>query len=337
MAYIDKLPSGSYRIRKTYQGKQYSLTVDFKPRKNEADQLIANLIEKDPVQTGRLTFRRAAESYIAGRSNILSPSTIRGYEQMLQKLPDWLTMKQISRIDSDDLQQLVNECIVGHSPKTVKNIHGFVVSVIRHKRRDFSAATKLPQRSKNEFYVPSRDDVRRILDHERGTEYYIPLCLAVYGLRRSEVFALELSDIGEGEIRISKARVKGPDEKWHVKTTKTVESTRTIHVDPALTDLIRSQGYITRVSQNSILKHLHSVQKALGIPQFPLHEMRHYFATESIANGIDPLYVAQMGGWVPGTKVMEKVYTHIREEKLRADNQKLIGIMSDVIRPNGDS
>ena len=33
MANMQKLPSGNYRIRKTYRGKVYSLTVSYKPRK----------------------------------------------------------------------------------------------------------------------------------------------------------------------------------------------------------------------------------------------------------------------------------------------------------------
>lgn len=48
MANVQKLPSGNYRIRKTYRGKVYSLTVPYKPRKAEAEQLIAELIGNAP-------------------------------------------------------------------------------------------------------------------------------------------------------------------------------------------------------------------------------------------------------------------------------------------------
>lgn len=40
MANVQKLPSGNYRIRKTYRGKVYSLTVPYKPRKAEAERVM---------------------------------------------------------------------------------------------------------------------------------------------------------------------------------------------------------------------------------------------------------------------------------------------------------
>ena len=45
---IQKLPSGSYRIRKMYHGHEYSVTVPYKPRKGEADQIIAEAIKDAP-------------------------------------------------------------------------------------------------------------------------------------------------------------------------------------------------------------------------------------------------------------------------------------------------
>ena len=35
---IEKLPSGSYRIRKTYKGKTYAVIFDHKPTQKEAMQ-----------------------------------------------------------------------------------------------------------------------------------------------------------------------------------------------------------------------------------------------------------------------------------------------------------
>lgn len=33
---IEKLPSGSYRIRKMYKGKSYQIVTDYKPTQKEA-------------------------------------------------------------------------------------------------------------------------------------------------------------------------------------------------------------------------------------------------------------------------------------------------------------
>ncbi len=84
----------------------------------------------------------------------------------------------------------------------------------------------LPQKVKNEPYIPSDDDIKRILECAKDTEYEIPIILACYGLRRSEICALTLDDLDGDVIRINKAKVMNEDAKWVEKTTKTTSSTR---------------------------------------------------------------------------------------------------------------
>ena len=42
---IEKLPSGSYRIRQRYNGQRYSVTVDHKPSNKEALELLAEVMK----------------------------------------------------------------------------------------------------------------------------------------------------------------------------------------------------------------------------------------------------------------------------------------------------
>lgn len=42
---IEKLPSGSYRIRKTYKKKLYTVITDYKPTNKEAIQLGSLTVE----------------------------------------------------------------------------------------------------------------------------------------------------------------------------------------------------------------------------------------------------------------------------------------------------
>ena len=43
---IEKLPSGSYRIRKMYKGNTYTVITEFKPTQKEAMQLMAEELSK---------------------------------------------------------------------------------------------------------------------------------------------------------------------------------------------------------------------------------------------------------------------------------------------------
>ena len=102
----------------------------------------------------------------------------------------------------------------------------------------------MPQKVRNEPYIPTDDDVRRILEHARGTEYEIPIILACYGLRRSEICALTLEDIDGDVVRITKAMVQDENFKWVIKTTKTTASTREIIIPEKTASQIRKRGYI---------------------------------------------------------------------------------------------
>ena len=59
---IEKLPSGSYRIRKTYKGQVYTVVFDSKPTQKEALQAMAKELDKIQSAKANMTFQRAAES-----------------------------------------------------------------------------------------------------------------------------------------------------------------------------------------------------------------------------------------------------------------------------------
>lgn len=43
---IEKLPSGSYQIRKMYRGTTYTVVTDYKPTQKEAVRLMADELDK---------------------------------------------------------------------------------------------------------------------------------------------------------------------------------------------------------------------------------------------------------------------------------------------------
>lgn len=80
------------------------------------------------------------------------------------------------KIENADIQREINSLSVGRSPKTVRNFHGFISSTLGTFRPDMkNFYTTLPKRVKKEPYIPSDDDVRKILEHAKGTEFEIPI------------------------------------------------------------------------------------------------------------------------------------------------------------------
>ena len=58
---IEKLPSGSYRIRKMYKGQMYTVVFNEKPTQKEAMQAMAAEPDKIKSKKYHLTFTEAAQ------------------------------------------------------------------------------------------------------------------------------------------------------------------------------------------------------------------------------------------------------------------------------------
>ena len=113
---IEKLPSGSYRIRKMYKGQMYTVVTDHKPTQKEAIKLLAEELDKITTSYSKLTFYNAATEYIESKRNVLSPSTIRSYMGILHNLSATFTKKTIANITNLDVQREINDYSKTRSP-----------------------------------------------------------------------------------------------------------------------------------------------------------------------------------------------------------------------------
>ena len=127
---IEKLPSGSYRMRKMYKGKMYTVVTDYKPTQKEAIQLMADELDKIQEKHRQMTFKIAAEKYIETKKNVLSPTTIRGYKSAMRTISDRFMDENVHDMTAIDVQSEVNCLAKEHSPKTVRNYHGFISAVL---------------------------------------------------------------------------------------------------------------------------------------------------------------------------------------------------------------
>ncbi len=325
---IEKLPSGSYRIRKMYKGKVYTVVKDYKPTQKEAIELMAEQLEKAQRDSCPMTFQKAAEKYVEMKENVLSPKTIKEYINSSRRLPDWWNEMLVSDITQVEINELVNFLSKDKSPKTVRNYHGFISAVLGTFRPNLKINTKLPQKVKNEPYTPSREDVKRILEAVKGTAYEIPIILGCYGMRRSEICALTPDDIEGDVVHISKSLVQNKNNEWVIKTTKTTESTRSIIIPMEVAEKIKAQGYVYKGHPGCITKHLEKVESELGIPRFPLHKLRHYFASQMSALGVPEADILKLGGWETD-HVMKSVYRHSMMEKEKAAKREAAKKLSD--------
>ena len=188
-------------------------------RKKDAERMAEaySLEHKNEKRTGEdMLFGEACKKYINRRSEVLSPSTLKEYEVMIPRYLSPITGIALKDLTQDHIQSLINDLAADKSPKTIRNIHGFISSVLTVYKPSFVLRTALPQPIRVQKYTPGDDEVKKLLDEVRDTSMEIPVLLAALSsLRRSEICALDRSDIGDGCISVSKALVMGPDRQWH--------------------------------------------------------------------------------------------------------------------------
>lgn len=308
---IEKLKSGSYRIKLQEKGKRYSITVPFKPKDDiEAYKLIRQKIDNPVNKYDAYTFSEACDEYIKIKSKVLSPSTIRGYSSLKNHLPHTLNNALLKDIDQVFIQKIINDYSSDHSPKTVRNLHGFISAVLTTFNPSMVLYTTLPQNTVKERYMPSESDVKKVLEYVKGTRYWIPYSLACLSLRKSEICALDIKDLSNDNIlTINKAKVQNSNGQWIIKdTTKNITSSRTIVLPDELATAIRQQGYIYNGNPNKLSDHLYFVCDKLNIERFSLHAFRHFFSSYAHSLGYDDASIQKMGGWK--SDIMKRTYRH---------------------------
>lgn len=326
---IDKLPSGSYRIRKMIKGKTYSLTFDHKPTDIEIYQAILPVME-ETAEGCEMKFEKAADEYISMKKNVISPATVRGYKGIKNKLSEGFKNLRIKDITQIDIQKEANRIALKCSPKTVRNYHGFISAVLGTFRPDLNISTTLPKKRKNEPHIPSEEDVKKLIEHaktHRDGRYYIPVLLGCYGLSRSEICALSIDDLKGNIIHIHKGKVMDDNKEWIVKDIpKETERSRTVPISQELADLIREQGYIFEGHPNTISDYISDACKELKIEHFSLHKLRHFFCSKLSAENIDVETILALGGWSTDF-VMKNVYRHKIDSKVKEASDKLTDML----------
>lgn len=233
---------------------------------------------------------------------------------------------KLSKITAKHIQIAVNEMSADHSPKSVRNAHGLLHSVVRTYRPSFDFNTTLPQKIKPQYTIPTTNDIAILLDNAND-KIRVPILLASQGgLRRSEICALTIDDFTDLGVNVNKAAVMGPDKKLVIKTTKTVAGTRFVPLPQSVITEAKSWQYFG-MSPTVLQGQFNRLVDKSDVPHFSFHKLRHYFASELHANGVPDKYIAEIGGWET-VDVLHNIYQHTLKDKQKPMTDKVINVFN---------
>lgn len=313
-----QLPSGSWRCEVYKKGVRKSFVKDTEDEAVKAAMLfrLSDDSSSDALsyKQKNLTLAEAIDSYVESRGSILSPATIRGYDQ-IKRLRFQRVMDEPIAV-SHDWQTLVNEeAEKGLSGKTIANAWGLVASVLRAYKVPVTTPT-MPQIIRNEMAFLQPEQIRIFLDAIHGDRFEIAYLLCLHSLRRSEMMAMTKKNIRDGKIFVEGSKVQNKDGKFVTKkTNKNSASKREIPIFiKRLSVLVESapDGVLVPHAAGNMFSHLQVISKNNGLPPLGFHSLRHSFASLCYHLKISELGCQQLGGWDDPT-TMRKIYTHLAE------------------------
>ena len=335
MPKIEKLKSGSYRVRfyDNTQKKQLSFTHK---DKQTLKRIVADYESgKNRVESKTLTVAEAVENYINSKSNILSPSTIRGYYIIYNNALNEIKNLKVADITEIVLQKWVNSNAKNYSAKSIRNQYGLITATLKQNGLHLNYDTVLLKpKQKKQMLVPNTEQIKKIIEIVKDTNIEIPIMIAVLlGLRRSEICALKWSDY-DGERLYIHAAVVPDKNNQHIRkeTNKSYAGTRVLDVPDVIKILLdkhKGKGNIVNMLPSSLLREFSKICERNDLPKFTLHSLRHANASFMLLQGIPDKYAMERLGQSTNN-MLKTVYQHTFTDEQRKISDMLNRQYSDM-------
>ena len=338
MANAKQLPSGAWRVR-VYDKelkKQVSFTSQLEGKAGKAEaELMAReyqLGKRQKQEKGR-TVGECIDEYIMLKENILSPTTIAEYKRYKKSELITLCDMYLNDLTANDVQELVNKLALTKKPKTIRNAHGLLASVLNVYAPDLRLRTTLPKQQKKIKELPP---VEQVVNAVMGSDIELPCMLAIWcSLCMSEVRGLKREDIKNGELTIHRTKLLVEGHDVIREGTKTYDSTRKIKLPEYILNLIdkvpAEQEFLVKYTDNTIFVKLQRLTAAAGIKEHvSFHDLRHMNASVMLALNIPDKYAMERGGW-SSPHVMKSVYQHTFSAEREAADAKIDNFFSALV------
>ena len=330
-----QLPSGNWTIELRREHKSFT-DPDPEVCKQQATAYRVKWLQDEAAglhvpKPKKKTLRSAIDNYIASKSNILSPSTIRSYESV-KKYRFQQCMGWDINLTSHNWQMAINKELDDVSPKTVVNAWRLITAALNFANAPVPSVS-LPRVPRAERHWLTYEQIKVFMDAIKGESCELPCLLALNSLRLSELLALQPCDyIPETQtLRIRGSRVlNSQGELVFKELNKTDASSRDVRVViPRLKELLDAvdpeSEWIVNLVEKRLYDQINRICDQIDLPPVGIHGLRHSFASLAYHLGCKEMSVMQTGGW-SNSRVVHEIYTHNAD--LDADLQTMTDFYS---------
>lgn len=273
----------------------------------------------------------------------IRPRTQRTYEGYIRLyIKPKLGSISLNKLTTNDIQQFCawmksDDHIGGNgiSDGQIRNCYSLCHRALEKARaehlipRDPTDGCKLPLVRYEEMKILSRESMQKLLIQAKEENYYELFLLEfATGLRLGEIAALQWDDLNltTGELRINKqAGTDGPDVV--ICEPKTKAAVRTLILPPTVLKVMReykakvdsrwmfpsSKKEDSPMRPSSIHLRLHRILDHAGCDRVRFHDLRHTFATNALAYGMDIKTLSTILGHVSSATTLN-TYSHVTDE-----------------------
>mgnify|MGYP000388214161 FL=1 len=278
------------------------------------------------------------------------PGTRRIYESYLRLyISPGLGHIPLNRLTAKDMQQFFvwlktegradqSDGKTGLADSQLRNIHSLCRRALEKAvsgnliPQNPASGCKLPPARKGEMNLLSRESMQKLLIQAKEEKYYELFLLEfATGLRLGKLTALQWEDLNltTGELRISEQAVVIGSEVV-VTEPRTKAAVRTLLLPPKVLEVFREYRnrnpsrwlFPSPKKEDSPLlpsvvrQRLHRLLDHAGCERVRFHDLRHTFATNALAHGMDIKTLSTILGHVSAATTLN-IYAHITDDMQR--------------------
>lgn len=292
-------------------------------------------------------FSEIADKHIQRLTDVTSGTRAKYRSQLKNYFDDFLAMP-VDQIDEDLIADwIIDMSESGKAPKTIRNAHSLLNSVMRtaverdHRADNPCIKSRLPKdnHTAETIMFLTQDEFSLLLSEI--PEFYKPFVLFLVGtgLRFSEATALNKADFtddrGKYSVNVQKAWKRGGDGTYTLGTPKTKRGRRTVGLHAELTEAVapivagaksgkpifttvRGGKLTSSAFYNRVWKDAIDRAEARGLRKRPrVHDLRHTFASWMLAEGMSISILSYLMGH-ESEATTRNVYTHVMPSVVHA-------------------